>query len=322
MLSLIFAIVLDFLIGDPHNFPHPVKLMGRIISLEEKLARKWCKSSKGLKLSGLIIVILNFSLGFLIPFIILKATKEYKVVYTIINTYLIYTCIAARCLHHEAIMEAKALEKSIEEGRTRLSYIVGRDTTQLTEESIIKATVETVAENTADGVIGPLFFIALLGAPGGLAYKFINTMDSMLGYMNEKYIDLGYFPAKTDDLFNLIPARITGFLMNIASIGRFDSKNGFKIMRRDRKNHKSPNSGYPESAVAGLLGIQLGGGNYYHGIFVDKPNIGDDKSKINKVHIKNTIEIMYRSEIAFLTIYYLIKILSNWKESQWEKYME
>lgn len=311
MLSLIFAVVLDFLIGDPYNFPHPVKLMGRIISLEEKLAKKITKSRKTLKLSGLIIVIVNVLLGFLAPFLLLKLVKENKILYTILNTYLIYTCIAARCLHHEAIMVSKALGKGIEEGKNRLSYIVGRDTSQLTEEKIIKATVETVAENTSDGVIGPLFYIALLGAPGGLAYKFINTMDSMLGYMNEKYIDLGYFPAKTDDLFNLIPARITGFLMNIASIGRFDFINGFKIMKRDSKNHKSPNSGYPESVVAGLLGIQLGGGNYYHGIFVDKPNIGDDINKINKVHIKNTVEIMYRSMIAFLIIYYLIIILIN-----------
>ena len=311
MLSLIIAVILDFLIGDPHNFPHPVKLMGRIISLEENVVIKIIKSKKALKLSGLVIVIVNVLLGFLAPFLLLKLVKENKILYTIINTYLIYTCIAARCLHHEAIMVVKALEKGIEEGRKRLSYIVGRDTSQLTEEKIIMATVETVAENTSDGVIGPLFYIALLGAPGGLAYKFINTMDSMLGYMNEKYIDLGYFPAKTDDLFNLIPARITGFLMNIASIGRFDFKNGFKIMKRDSKNHKSPNSGYPESVVAGLLGIQLGGGNYYHGIFVDKPNIGDEINKINKVHIKNTIEIMYRSMIAFLIIYYLIIILVN-----------
>ena len=316
MLSLILAVVLDFLIGDPSNFPHPVKLMGRIISIEEKLARKWFKSDKGLKLSGLIIVIVNISLGFLIPFIILKTTKEYKVLYTILNTYLIYTCIAAKCLHHEANMVSKALDKGLDEGRKRLSYIVCRDTSQLTEEKIIKATVETVAENTSDGVIGPLFYIAILGAPGGVAYKFINTMDSMLGYMNDKYINLGFFPAKTDDLFNLIPARITGLLMNISSIGRFNVINGFKIMKRDNKNHKSPNSGFPESTVSGLLGIQLGGGNFYYGMFVDKPTIGNEVNKINRSHIKDTIEIMYRSEIAFLIIYYLIIIVSNWKEYQ------
>ncbi|HHZ02646.1 MAG TPA: cobalamin biosynthesis protein CobD, partial [Tissierellia bacterium] len=217
-----------------------------------------------------------------------------------------YTCIAARSLHYEANMVEKELDNGIVEGRKRLSYIVGRDTSSLNEEEIIMATVETVSENTSDGVIGPLFYIVLLGAPGGLAYKFINTMDSMLGYMNDKYKHLGYFPAKVDDLFNLIPARLTAILMNISSIGRFDFINGMKILKRDRRNHKSPNSGYPESATAGLLGIQLGGGNYYHGLYVEKSHIGDKINDVNKEHIKNTVEIMYRSEIAFLMFYYLI----------------
>lgn len=311
MLDVAYAVVLDFIIGDPNNFPHPVRLMGKLISLEENVARRWCKTSRSLKVSGLIIVIVNVIIGFLIPFLLLRLLEDIKMAYTIFNTYLIYTCIAARCLHHESIMVSKALDKGLDEGRKRLSYIVGRDTSQLSEEKIIAATVETVAENTSDGVIGPLFFIFLFGAPGGVAYKFINTMDSMLGYMNEKYIDLGYFPAKSDDLFNLIPARITALLMNISSLGRFNLKNGFKIMKRDSRNHKSPNSGYPESTVAGLLGIRLGGGNYYHGIFVDKPYIGDEIDKISRKNIRSTIEIMYRSEIAFLIIYYLIELLGR-----------
>lgn len=306
MLSVLLAVIIDFLIGDPYYFPHPVKLMGKIISLEENLARRIFNSVKGLKLAGLIIVMLNISLGLFIPYSLLKLIKSNEILYTILNTYLIYTCIAARCLHHEAMMVSKSLDKSLEDGRKRLSYIVGRDTTELSEEKIIAATVETVAENTSDGVIAPLLFIAFLGAPGGLMYKFINTMDSMLGYKNEKYMNLGYFPAKTDDLFNLIPARISGLLMNIASIGKFDFINGFRIMRRDKANHKSPNSGYPESAVAGLLGIQLGGGNHYHGLYVDKPNIGDKVYPINRRHIKDTIEIMYRAEIALIISYYLI----------------
>lgn len=308
MLNLIIAMIIDWIIGDPINFPHPVKLMGNIIAFEDKLARKLTKSKGALKLSGLIIVIINISLGFILPLYILKSIEQFKTLYTIVEIYLIYSAIAARCLHHEAIMVSKALDKGIPQGRKRLSYIVGRDTSGLSEESIVKATVETVAENTADGVIGPLFYIVLFGAPGGLAYKFINTMDSMLGYMNDKYRDLGYFPAKCDDLFNLIPARITGLLMNISSLGRFNIKNGFKIMLRDRRNHKSPNSGYPESVVAGLLGIQLGGGNFYNGNYVDKPTIGDPLNVINKNHIKNTIEIMYRAEIGFLIIYYLLNI--------------
>lgn len=306
MVNLIVAVILDFIIGDPYNFPHPVKLMGRIISIEENLARRVSKSNEGLKIMGLIIVSINVFLGFVIPFVLLKLLSPYTILYNIINIYLIYTCIAARSLHYEANMVKKELDKGLEEGRKRLSYIVGRDTSNLDEEEIIRATVETVSENTSDGVIGPLFYIVLLGAPGGLAYKFINTMDSMLGYMNDKYKHLGYFPAKVDDLFNLIPARLTAILMNISSIGRFDFINGIKILKRDRRNHKSPNSGYPESATAGLLGIQLGGGNYYHGLYVEKSHIGDRINDVNKEHIKNTVEIMYRSEIAFLIFYYLI----------------
>ncbi len=310
LISIILAVFLDFIIGDPYSFPHPVKLMGTIISFEEKIARKITGSNKGLKFSGLTIVISNILLGFFVPYILLNSIKQYKIIYIIVNTYLIYTCIAARCLHYEAMKVSKALEISVEEARTRLSYIVGRETKNLSEEEIIRATVETVAENTSDGVIAPLFYIMLLGAPGGLAYKFINTMDSMLGYMNDKYIHLGHFPAKVDDIFNYIPSRITGALMCIGSIGRFNIKNGFRIMIRDRKNHKSPNCAYPEGAVAGLLGIQLGGNNYYHGKLVEKPTIGDKVRNIVKKDMKNTIEIMYRSEVLLIIIYIVSQLFN------------
>ena len=308
LISIILAVVIDFILGDPYNFPHPVKLMGRIISYEDKLARKITNSRKGLKLAGLIIVIVNIFLGFFIPYLILRFIKPYKIPYTIVNTYLIYTCIAARCLHYEAMKVSQAMNIGIEQARTRLSYIVGRETKNLSEAEITRATVETVAENTSDGVIAPLLYIMLLGAPGGLAYKFINTMDSMLGYMSEKYIDIGFFPATIDDLFNYIPARITGILMSIGSICRYNVKNGLKIMIRDRKNHKSPNCAYPEGAVAGLLGIQLGGNNYYHGVLVEKPTIGDKYKELEKKDIKSTIEIMYRSEILLLVIYIIYTI--------------
>jgi adenosylcobinamide-phosphate synthase len=311
LLCILLAAILDFIIGDPYNFPHPVKAMGKIISFEESIVRRVAKTSTSLKISGFIIVVVNITLGLIVPFILLKSLQGNDIVFIIVNTYLIYTCIAARSLHYEAIMVLKALEKGLDEGRKRLSYIVGRDTKSLSEDEIIKATVETVAENTSDGVIAPLFYILLFGAPGGLAYKFVNTMDSMLGYKNEKYMDLGYFPAKNDDLFNLVPARLTALLMNISSIGRFNVSNGFKIVKRDRHNHKSPNSGYPESAVAGLLGIQLGGGNYYFGKFVSKPHIGDLINKVDKKHISNTIEIMYRAEILFLVFYIVITCFTH-----------
>lgn len=306
-ISIIIAVILDFIVGDPYSFPHPVKLMGNIINFEEKQARKWTNSKRGLKIAGFLIVVINIIIGFFLPFILLDWLKDYKTIYMIVNTYLIYTCIAARSLHYEAKMVAQELKKGIEYGRDRLRYIVGRDTKSLSEEEIIKATIETVAENTSDGVIAPLIFIMILGAPGGLLYKFVNTMDSMLGYMDEKYIDIGYFPARVDDAFNFIPARITSLLMLIGSICRFNVKDGFRIMIRDRKNHKSPNAIYPEATVSGLLGIRLGGDNCYHGLLVKKPTIGDATFSVDNKTISATIEIMYRSEIVLLIIYMIIQ---------------
>lgn len=310
MISIVLGVVLDFLLGDPYSFPHPVKLMGKIILFEEKFARRFFNNS--LKAVGFFIVIINLGLGFFIPFYILKILRPFSAIYYIVNIYIIYTGLAAKSLDFEGRKVKEALEISIENGRDRLSYIVGRDTKNLDREEIIKATVETISENTSDGIIGPLFFTVILGAPGAMMYKFVNTMDSMLGYMDDKYIDIGYFPAKLDDLLNLIPARLTAMLMIISSFGSFDIKNGFKILKRDRLNHKSPNSGYPESAVAGLLGIKLGGSNYYHGVLVEKPTMGDGVRNISLRDIEDSIKIMYRSEILFLLLYvflYTIKFI-------------
>lgn len=307
MIDLIAAVLIDFLIGDPHYFPHPVKLMGKIISFEEKTAGRLFKD-KQLKSAGFLIVFVNILLGFFVPFFILYLVKPYKILYHVINIYFIYTCVAARCLHNEGIKIYKALFNSIEDGRYKLSFIVGRETKNLSEPEIIRADVETIAENTSDGVIAPLFYIMLFGAPFGFVYKFVNTMDSMLGYKNEKYINLGFFPAKTDDLFNFIPARLTGLLMCLSGLFRFDIKNGLRIMIRDRKNHKSPNCAYPEGAAAGLLDVQLGGDNVYFGQVVKKPKIGDKKRELNREDIKKTIEIMYRSEILLIIIWSCINL--------------
>lgn len=310
-MDIILAVLLDLLIGDPYSFPHPVKYMGKLISAEDNLQRKIFKTKRGLKIGGFIIVFLNICIAYFVPFLLLKSIKKYEAIYHIVNVYLIYTCIAARCLHKEAMKVYKGFDNGIEEARLKLSYIVGRDTENLTESEIIKADIETVAENTSDGVIAPIFYILLFGAPGGMMYKMINTMDSMLGYMNEKYIDLGYFPARVDDVFNFIPARISGILMCVSSMFKYDVKNGFKIMLRDRKNHKSPNSAYPEGAVAGLLNIQLGGSSYYFGKIVEKPTIGDDNRSLEKDDIKRTVEIMYRAEMLLIFIYICIVLLEK-----------
>ena len=166
----------------------------------------------------------------------------------------------------------------------------------LNKEGIIKAVVETIAENMADGVIAPLFYAGIFGAPLAFAYKAVNTLDSMFGYKNDKYIDFGYFPAKLDDVFNYIPARITGILIVIASIIlRYDYKNSFKIYKRDRYNHTSPNSAHPEAAMAGALGVQLGGANYYFGKLVEKPTIGDKLKEINIKDVYKTVKVLYLS---------------------------
>ena len=303
MIDIIIAVVIDFILGDPYSFPHPIKLMGNIISLEERLVRRFSRNDRGLLIGGFLIVAINITAAFLLPYLILKALKPYRVPYHIFNIYLLYTCIAARCLHTEGMKIYKALRTSLEEARHKLSFIVGRETKDLGEDEIIRATVETVAENTSDGVIAPLIFAMLGGAPLAMTYKMINTMDSMLGYMKDKYRYIGFFPAKTDDVFNFIPARITGILMILGSVLRFNVGNGFKIMIRDRRNHKSPNCAYPEGAAAGVLGIQLGGDNVYFGEVMKKPKIGDKKRDLDIMDIKRTIEIMYRAEILLIILY-------------------
>lgn len=307
MIDLLIALLIDVLIGDPYSFPHPVRLMGKIIEYEEKTVRKIAKRDKELKILGGLIVLVNILIAFIIPFFILKLLEGNTFFYHVVNTYFLYTCVSAGCLHREAIKIYDSLSKGLEEARYKLSFIVGRDTDKLSERGIIKATVETVAENTSDGVIAPLFYAMIGGAPLAFAYKMVNTMDSMLGYMNDKYRHIGFFPAKTDDLFNFLPSRITGLLMCLGAAFRFDMLRGFKIMIRDRRNHKSPNCAYPEGATAGLLGVQLGGDNFYFGRLVPKPTIGDQIRPLEKDDIKRAVEIMYRAEIALVAIYLLLR---------------
>ena len=272
MLELTLAVLLDLLLGDPPAWPHPVKLMGNLIAWEETWLRRVAMSPQALKAGGLLIVVCNLLLAFGIPLLVRKLLNPFPFIWHPVNIYLLYSCLAARCLRDEAMNVANALKQGIQEARYRLSFIVGRETAHLDEPEIIRATVETVAENTADGVIAPLFYAMIGGVPLALAYKMVNTMDSMLGYHNERYRHLGYFPAKIDDLWNFLPARITGLLMNFGSLFRFSVFNGIRIMLRDRNNHKSPNCAYPEGAVAGLLGIRLGGDNRYFGELVKKTN--------------------------------------------------
>lgn len=304
MIDILIAVIIDWIIGDPYWFPHPVIYIGRLIRFLEKKARKFSKGDLELKIYGGIIVIIVGFISFIIPFMILQVVKTMPILYDVINVFILWTTLAARCLHVEGKKVYISLKNNdIKDARVKLSYIVGRDTTQLSEKEIIRADVETIAENTSDGIIAPLFFAFIGGAPLAILYKGINTMDSTLGYLNDKYRYIGFFPAKVDDVFNLIPARLTGILMCIsAPLVKGNIIASFKIMIRDRKNHKSPNCAYPEAATAGALRVQLGGNNVYFGEVVEKPTIGDKIRELDKEDINKTIILMYASEIGLILI--------------------
>lgn len=312
LLSIYTGYALDLIIGDPYSFPHPVRYIGKLISIVEKQIRKITSSDKGLKIAGFFLWFIVVGATFGITTLVLQLFKFNKLAYFIVNTILIYTTLATKCLKDESVKIYKVLKTGdLEKSRIQLSYIVGRDTTNLNEKEIVRATVETVAENTVDGIIAPLFYGFIGGAPLAMAYKAVNTLDSTVGYKNDKYYYLGFASAKIDDIANYIPARLGVILLSLGSLFTgFNFKDALKIGIRDRKNHKSPNCAFSEGAVAGALGIQLGGTNVYFGKEVYKPTIGDKTREIEIEDIVRTNKIMYSSSIIsiiiFTVAYYLV----------------
>ena len=312
LLSIYTGYALDLIIGDPYSFPHPVRYIGKLISIVEKQIRKITSSDKGLKIAGFFLWFIVVGATFGITTLVLQLFKFNKLAYFIVNTLLIYTTLATKCLKDESVKIYKVLKTGdLEKSRIQLSYIVGRDTTNLNEKEIVRATVETVAENTVDGIIAPLFYGFIGGAPLAMAYKAVNTLDSTVGYKNDKYYYLGFASAKIDDIANYIPARLGVILLPLGSLFTgFNFKDALKIGIRDRKNHKSPNCAFSEGAVAGALGIQLGGTNVYFGKEVYKPTIGDKTREIEIEDIVRTNKIMYSSSIIsiiiFTVAYYLV----------------
>ena len=315
LLSIYTGYALDLIIGDPYSFPHPVRYIGKLISIVEKQIRKITSSDKGLKIAGFFLWFIVVGATFGITTLVLQLFKFNKLAYFIVNTILIYTTLATKCLKDESVKIYKVLKTGdLEKSRIQLSYIVGRDTTNLNEKEIVRATVETVAENTVDGIIAPLFYGFIGGAPLAMAYKAVNTLDSTVGYKNDKYYYLGFASAKIDDIANYIPARLGVILLPLGSLfAGFNFKDALKIGIRDRKNHKSPNCAFSEGAVAGALGIQLGGTNVYFGKEVYKPTIGDKTREIEIEDIVRTNKIMYSSSIIsiiiFTVAYYLVVAL-------------
>lgn len=310
MLEVLLGYSLDLLIGDPYFLYHPVRIIGHLITWLENKLLNLEDSILIQKLKGLILLIIVSGLSFLVPLVLLMGASKIHIGLTFaLEVIMIYQIFATRCLDVETKKVYKALKNNdIEEAKQMVGYLVSRDTSVMTEEDIIKAAIETIAENLGDGVVAPLLFVMIGGAPLGWYYKGVNTLDSMVGYKNDKYQHFGYFSAKWDDILNFIPARITAVFILIAGFFlRMNVTRGFKVLVRDRRNHASPNSAYPESAAAGLLGIQLGGKASYFGKVSIKPTMGDPDKKIEVDDLKKTSYLLYGTSIVGLLICYLIK---------------
>jgi adenosylcobinamide-phosphate synthase len=312
MIDILLGYVADLIFGDPYWFPHPVRAIGAFISSLEKLLRRFTYSPKTEKIAGFILAGTTVTLSYLVVLSILKIALSVNIVlFHLVNIVFIYTVLATKCLGDEA----KKIYRYLKDGDTNsarkaLAYIVGRDTENLNVKDICRAVIETVAENTSDGIIAPLFYLFLGGVPLAMAYKAINTLDSMVGYKDERYINIGMASARLDDIINFLPSRITAFLMAISSffLG-LDTKRSLFITIRDGSKNPSPNSGYPEASMAGALGIRLGGLNSYRGRIVEKPYIGDPLEDINPEHILLSIRLMYGTSILGFILGCLIRYL-------------
>lgn len=306
LIALGMGFLLDLLLGDPHFLWHPVQGIGFLISTLEKIIRKGTPKTKpGEWIAGGILVFLVLFISAGVPFLILFVAQKIHIgLCLFIESLFCYQILATKSLKVESRKVYDALSKEgLVAGRSAVAMIVGRDTAELTEEGVIKATIETVAENTSDGVIAPLFFMVLGGSVLGFVYKAINTMDSMIGYKNETYLYFGRCAARLDDVVNYIPARISAFLMLLATIpAKYTFLDAWRIFKRDRYNHKSPNSAQTEAVMAGALGIQLAGDAFYFGELYKKPTIGDNKRKVENKDILRAHTLLYWTAIIGVII--------------------
>lgn len=298
--AFFLGFLLDLLLGDPYCFPHPVRLIGALITaLEKRLLGKPKQRDEKRELKGgtVLVVVVLAATATVTVFILAGAYGIHPYLGVFAETIMTYQILAAKCLKTESMKVYRSLkEEGLEAARKAVSMIVGRDTAALDEEGVAKAAIETVAENTSDGVIAPMLYTALGGPVFGFLYKAVNTMDSMIGYKNDKYLYFGRAAAKLDDAVNYIPARISAYLMILAafSAGRsFSGKHAYKIYKRDNKNHASPNSAQTESVCAGALGIRLAGDASYFGKLVKKPYIGDALRKVEYEDIRRANRLMY-----------------------------
>ena len=304
--ALLIGFGIDLLMGDPHSIPHPVVGIGKLISfLEKGLRRMFPKTDGGEIAAGgvlwVLVAVICTALPAGILFLCHRISPWLRLA---VESIMCWQILATKALKDESMKVYMALESGdLEESRHAVSMIVGRDTARLDDAGVTRAAVETVAENTSDGVVAPMLFLALGGAPLGFLYKAVNTMDSMLGYVEPPYKNIGLIPAKMDDAANFLPSRLSALLMLAAGfLLGFDAKNGWRIFRRDCRNHASPNSAQTESVCAGLLGVRLAGDAWYHGVLHRKQYIGDGNREITHRDIPLTCRLMYLTALLTLLL--------------------
>jgi adenosylcobinamide-phosphate synthase len=294
------AFGLDLLLGDPRGWPHPVIWIGRLIRRFEDL---WTALLGRTRLAGILLTLSTLlAAGGAAWGLLALAWAVHPWLQTAAGLWLAWTCLALRSLHRESLAVVRQLEAGdLEAARRALSFIVGRDTAELDEEGILRAAIETVAENTSDGVVAPLFYLCLGGPVLGILFKAASTLDSMVGYENERYREVGWASARLDDLLNLVPARLTGWLIILAAGPlRLNARAALKVLRRDGRKPKSPNAGIPESAVAGALDIRLGGPAVYLGRQVEKPTLGDGERPVTPAAYRGAVHLMYLASLFTL----------------------
>lgn len=301
--ALFTGFLLDQILGDPEKWPHPIVAFGKAISFFEKRFNK----GRFRFLKGTLTTLLLTGSVFAVSFIVLKFVLNYSsTIWYVAISIIVFFCLAGCTLRKEVRLVFEALNESTEKGRNQLSRIVGRDTQHLSPQQIRTAALETLAENLSDGVIAPLFWFVFFGAPGMFTYKMINTLDSMIGYKNDRFLLFGRFAAKLDDVVNYIPARITALIMLLVT-GETDK---IKETFINGKNHASPNSGYPEAALANILNCRFGGPNYYFGQLVEKPYIGTQEKVLTNEDSQKAIKVNKYSELVMVfitaTLYFII----------------
>ena len=311
--ALLIGFVLDLLLGDPHGFPHPVIAIGKLISVSERTVRRiFPKTAAAERIAGGVLWLVVVSICTALPVLLLWLCHMLSPYLRLaVESLLCWQVLATKSLKDESMKVYRALETGdLQASRRAVAMIVGRDTQKLDDAGVTRAAVETVAENTSDGIVAPMLFLMLGGAPAGLFYKAVNTMDSMLGYIEPPYRNIGCIPAKMDDVMNYLPARISAFLMLAAGAClRLNVANGWKIFCRDRYHHASPNSAQTESVGAGLLGVRLAGDAWYHGVLHKKQYIGDELRPIEHQDILRACRLLYLTACFCFLLCVCIKLI-------------